>query len=98
MIYTEPHGADTVEVTFSTPANGLSGPLAVVGDFNDWDRAADPLIRVGATYQAGVVLDCGRRYAYRYLAGDLWFNDQAADDYQPNEFGGSDSVVDLTGV
>jgi hypothetical protein len=39
----------------------------------------------------------GRRYAFRYLAeGGRWFNDDAADDYQPNAFGGSDSVLDLT--
>ncbi len=35
--------------------------------------------------------------AYRYLsAGEQWFNDEAADDYQANAFGGTDSVVDLT--
>lgn len=44
-----------------------------------------------------MVLDAGRRYLFRYLAaGEHWFNDDAADDYEPNGFGGSDSVVDLT--
>ena len=44
-------------------------------------------------------MGAGRRYAFRYLADDgRCFNDQLAVDYQPNEFGGSDSVVDLTGA
>jgi hypothetical protein len=41
-------------------------------------------------------LEPGRRYRYRYLAdGERWINDWAADDYQPNPYGGDDSVVCL---
>lgn len=46
---------------------------------------------------ASVTLAGGRRHAFRYLAeGGRWFNDEAADSYQPNQYGGSDSVLDLT--
>ena len=98
MIRREPRKGDSqVKVTFEIPADGAHAPLSVVGDFNDWDPAATPLARRGAAMRASVVLDAGRRYAFRYLADDgQWFNDDAADDYQPNDFGGSDSVVDLT--
>lgn len=90
-------GSTHVKVTFTIPVDGFGGPVAVVGDFNDWDPAADLLTKRGATLRTTVAVEAGRRYAFRYLAtGGQWFNDEAADDYQPNQFGGSDSVVDLT--
>ena len=46
-----------------------------------------------------VGLDAGRAYRFRYLLdGRRWDNDWAADAYQPNDFGGDDSVVDLTAL
>ena len=46
-----------------------------------------------------VDLDAGRAYRFRYLLdGQRWDNDWAADAYQPNDFGGDDSVVDLTAL
>lgn len=69
----------------------------MVGDFNDWDPRATVMSRRGETRQATVVVQEGRRYAFRYLAaGEHWFNDEAADDYQINDFGGCDSILDLT--
>ena len=39
------------------------------------------------------------RKGYRYLVdGERWENDWAADTYAPNDYGGDDSVVDLTGA
>ena len=44
-----------------------------------------------------VTLDSGRRSRYRFLVdGERWENDWAADAYAPNEYGGDDSVVELT--
>ncbi len=98
MIRYEPGKGDgQVKVTFAIPADRTDGRVSVVGDFNDWDPDATPLARRGDTLRASVLLDGGRRYAFRYLAdGGRWFNDDEADDYQGNDFGGSDSVVDLT--
>jgi hypothetical protein len=46
-----------------------------------------------------VVLDAGRTYRFRYmLDGQRWDNDWAADAYVGNNFGGDDSVVDLTAL
>ena len=45
-----------------------------------------------------VSLNAGRAYRFRYLLGQRWDNDWAADAYQPNDFGGDDSVVDLTAL
>ena len=98
MIRCEPaKGDDQVKVTFAIPADGTDERVSVVGDFNDWDPVATPLVKRGETLRASVSLAAGRRYAFRYLAaGGHWFNDDEADDYQGNDFGDSDSVVDLT--
>jgi 1,4-alpha-glucan branching enzyme len=98
MIQCQPGKGDgQVKVTFAIPANGTDQRVSVVGDFNDWDPVATPLAKRRDALQASVLLDAGRRYAFRYLAdGGRWFNDDEADDYQGNTFGGSDSVVDLT--
>ena len=98
MIRCEPGKGDgQVKVTFAIPADGTDERVSVVGDFNDWDPVATPLARRGETLRASVLLDAGRRHAFRYLADEgRWFNDDEADDYQGNGFGGSDSVVDLT--
>ena len=46
-----------------------------------------------------MVVRFGRRYRFRYLVdGERWQNDWQAHDYEPNEFGGDDSVVDVTRV
>jgi hypothetical protein len=46
---------------------------------------------------ASAIVAAGARHEFRYRTGDgRWFNDEAADDYVPNEFGGVNCVVDLT--
>jgi hypothetical protein len=53
--------------------------------------------RVGNDIVTEVVLGAGRTYRFRYLLDDeRWENDWEADSYVPNEFGGDDSVLDLT--
>ena len=89
---------DEIKVTFILPMDTGDSPTAVVGDFNGWDPAATPLRPRRGQLAATVGIAPGRRYAFRYFAtGGRWFNDDAADDYQPNAYGGSDSVLDLTG-
>jgi hypothetical protein len=40
-----------------------------------------------------VSLPPGRDYEYRFLLdGSRWVNDEGADQYRPNEFGGENSV------
>ncbi len=91
-------GTDTVKVTFTVPLDGHDDPVAVAGDFNDWDPTANPLARRGDSCTASVVVGSGRRYAFRYhTEGGEWFNDEAADAYESNGMGEDNSIVDLTG-
>lgn len=84
-----------VEVAFVVPVEWVAGPVSVAGDFNDWDIAATPLQPDGDSLVTSVVLPAGSRYAFRYFSDGSWFNDDAADGYEPNEFGSHNCVVDL---
>ena len=92
--------AGKYEVTFDLPADLEIAEASVVGEFNDWDESATPMRRQDdGRLAATVTLDAGRRYRFRYhLGGDRWENDWSADDYVGNDFGGSDSVVELPGA
>lgn len=86
-----------VDVTFALPADWRDSGVAVVGDFNGWDPSANPLRVDGDRCVATITVPSGRRYVFRYHTADgRWFNDDAADAYQPNEFGGHDCVLDVT--
>ena len=85
-------------VTFRVPSDAVAAEgLAVVGDFNDWDPGADPLVRrKNGAWSATVSIPGGRSYRFRYLAdGAHWITDPDADRHVPNRFGSFDGVLDL---
>jgi 1,4-alpha-glucan branching enzyme len=88
---------DAVLVEFRLPHAVDAEQICLLGEFNDWSPTAHPMERDGDSFVTKVVLLRGRAYRFRYLLdGDRWENDWAADAYVPNEFGGDDSVIDLT--
>jgi 1,4-alpha-glucan branching enzyme len=92
-------GDGSVVATFRLPAQVHATTVHVVGEFNDWSPSAHPMESGGQGFIARVPLQPGRRYRFRYLIdGERWENDWAADDYIDNDFGGTDSVLDLTGA
>jgi len=95
MIERRPTAGGEVELTFRLPADHPAEPVGVAGDFNDWEIT--PLVDVGGKLEATVIVRRGDRYQFRYRTADgRWFNDDEADDYTVNEFGGMNCVVDLT--
>jgi 1,4-alpha-glucan branching enzyme len=85
-------------VTFTIPNRPEIAAAAVVGDFNGWSTTADPMVTDGDVFTATLSLPIGVRYRFRYLVdGMCWENDWAADDYEANDDGGHNSVLDLTG-
>jgi 1,4-alpha-glucan branching enzyme len=87
-------------VTFTVDPQVGAQTAAVCGEWNDWSADADVMRRdAEGGFSVTVGLDAGRAYRFRYLLdGQRWENDWAADAYQPNDFGGDDSVVDLTAL
>ncbi|MGH9124591.1 MAG: isoamylase early set domain-containing protein [Acidimicrobiales bacterium] len=97
MIQREPtKRGDQVKVTFAVAGRNGNSRVSLVGDFNGWRAGVNVFKRKGESQMASVMLSAGRRYEFRYVDDDgNWFNDDAADGYAPNAFGGDNSVVDL---
>src|SRR4051794_3797275 len=93
-------GNGLVEVTFEVDAAVQAERANLCGEFNDWSQTADEMEReADGGFTLTKNLDGGRSYRFRYLLdGERWENDWAADTYVPNEFGGDDSLVDLSGI
>jgi hypothetical protein len=84
-----------VVVTFVLDESSHHCPVCVAGDFNDWDVGAHPLLPDGdGLVVAQVRLPAGRAVQFRYRdALGRWFNDDSADDYCANEWGGMNGVL-----
>lgn len=77
----KPTKAGTVKLTFTLPADEPTGPVSVVGDFNDWQPGQHELVpgRDGLR-SATVTVPAGTTLRFRYLAdGGMWFDDESAD-------------------
>jgi len=88
--------SDQVKVTFVLPDDHSFGEeVSVVGDFNDWTAGEHTFVRrSNQTYSTNVMLDEGDRYAFRYYSEEKgWVNEEEADDFESNEFGETNCVV-----
>ena len=86
------HAGRTVQfVLFAPDAKSVS----LVGDFNDWDPSATPLLisRTGGVWSTAVPLGPGRhRYAF-VVDGTRWLADPAVPPARDDDFGSPNSVV-----
>ena len=81
-------------LTFVLPEHIWADSVFVVGDFNDWDRAALPMRQdAQGQWKAAIEVLAGGIYQFRYLCNGDWINDNQADAYYANDFGGHNSVV-----
>ncbi len=81
-------------LTFTLPEHIWADSVYVVGDFNDWDVVALPMQQdAQGRWQATVEVVAGDAYQFRYLCDGDWINDNQADAYYANEYGGHNSVV-----
>lgn len=95
MITKQPRPDGEVRVIFSLP-RGTADRAVVVGDFNDWSQDATVMAPTDEGLEAAVTLPRNRTYRFQYLLdGVNWVNDWQADGYADNDYGGSDSVLDL---
>ncbi len=69
--------------------------IAIVGDFNNWDKEATLLVKLeNGDFTITLELDPGKEYRFRYLIDDkTWENDWRAGKYVKNPYGVEDSVV-----
>lgn len=87
----------TAKVTFTLPIEAIAGAkeVRVLGEFNNWDWEAAPVMKANKTnYSATISLASGKTYQFRYKADNgVWVNDWAADNYVPVPYNVDNSVV-----
>jgi len=87
------------KVTFRLPRAAAPDAqiVTIAGDFNNWDSAASPMMRLkNGDFKITLGLDSGKEYRFKYLIdGHRWENDWCADRYMRNDFGAEDSVLVL---
>lgn len=92
-----PAGAPPVQFVLFAPT---AARVSVVGDFNDWDPAATPLVpsrqRAGL-WTVEVPLAPGRHEYAFLLDGSRWMADPAAPATAADEFGTPNSTLTVTG-
>ncbi len=90
------------KVTFSLTKEqvGKKADVRVLGSFNDWSWDKGLAMKAGKKgYSASLELPAGATYEFRYLVnGQDWFNDEAADDYQPTPFFSHNCILALEAV
>jgi 1,4-alpha-glucan branching enzyme len=86
------------KVTFSLPKEAApeAESVFILGDFNNWSPEANPLTRLDeGNFTITLELEIGRAYRFRYMIdGWKYENDWFADRYEPNPYGGEDSIGD----
>ncbi|MGH8998389.1 MAG: isoamylase early set domain-containing protein [Acidimicrobiia bacterium] len=85
----------TTKVTFEVPTGTQAESVHLCGDFNEWSKDANPLVRrKDGRWSVTMTLPQGNSYRFRYLVdGQHWVNDDGADEYVDNEYGSDDSLV-----
>jgi 1,4-alpha-glucan branching enzyme len=84
-----------VLITFEIPGTLWAERITLVGDFNNWDRDSLPFqVNRQGDWQIELELDEGKEYSFRYLLdGRDWRDDWQADKFEPNPYGGYNSIV-----
>lgn len=84
------------KVTFTVPAKDAN-EVTVLGTFNEWnEKDALQLKKLkNGTFRGTVNLKKDTSYEFRYLIDGEFVNDEGADDYQTNEYGGKNAVINL---
>jgi len=84
------------KVTFHVPAEWAQKEVAVVGDFNEWDPKANKLKKKNGEWEGTIRFKPNTEVRFRYfIDGNNWTNDEQADAYVPNSFGGEDSLIKI---
>ncbi|MBR4569440.1 MAG: hypothetical protein IKO19_02045 [Candidatus Riflebacteria bacterium] len=73
--------------------NEKASKVAVVGNFNNWNKDADPMVKENNTWKCTKALEAGT-YEYQFVVDDTdWVVDPKAETTVKNKYEGYNSVV-----
>ncbi len=83
-----------VRIRFELPSCLWADRICVVGDFNQWQASATPMIQDrDGVWRADIDLPYGSQAEFRYLIDGQWKTDYHADGFVTNHMGVENSVV-----
>ncbi len=84
-------------VTFKYENPEQAAKASLAGEFNEWSLTATHMKKLkDGSFSVTISLPTGKQYLFRYvLDGNIWVNDSQADGYEPNDFGETNSVLNL---
>lgn len=86
---------DYCKVKFSFKVDNAE-TIEILGLNNDWNNAVIMSRKKDGTFSADVNLPKDSKHEFKYLVNEtIWLNEPEADSLQPNEFGGTNSVITL---
>jgi hypothetical protein len=70
--------------------------VEILGLNSDWQNSIIMSKKKDGSFSADVTLPKDSKHEFKYLVNETeWLNEPEADDQQPNDFGGSNSVIVL---
>lgn len=86
---------DYCKVKFSFSVENAE-TIEILGLNSDWKNAIIMSKKKDGTFSADVNLPKETRHEFKYLVNDTeWVNEPEADSFEPNNYGGSNSVIKL---
>lgn len=86
---------DYCKVKFSLK-NEDAETVQIRGLNSDWQKSIDMTRKKDGSFTADVTLPKDSRHQFKYVVNEKdWLNEPEADGVEPNEFGGSNSVIVL---
>lgn len=86
---------DYCKVKFSFKLDNAE-TIEILGLNNDWQHKVIMSRKKDGTFTADVNLPKDSRHEFKYLVNETtWLNEPGADSIQPNQFGGTNSVISL---
>ncbi|MFD0862807.1 isoamylase early set domain-containing protein [Sungkyunkwania multivorans] len=81
------------KVTFTVPAKEAN-KVSVIGDFNDWNAEVSSLKKLkNGNFKGTLNVPANNSYEFKYLVDGAYWNDEAADRYQWNDYAGAENSV-----
>jgi 1,4-alpha-glucan branching enzyme len=86
---------DYCKVKFSFKVENAE-TVEILGLNNDWKKSVIMSRKKDGSFSADVNLPKDSKHEFKYLVNEtVWLNEPEADSVEPNEFGGTNSVISL---
>ena len=88
-------GKQTLKLELTNEQAQNAATASVAGEFNNWDKTANPMTKTLNGFEVEIELEKGKAYQFRFvLNGETWINDPYKKTVD-NGFGELNSIIEL---